>query len=144
MDQLNLLLCSFYNSESYFQPVTRCLFSLLQYLLSYLNSLKPWVPPPQWENANVSQMAWNLLQDSFHLPIKEAPEILALGVLKLAIDSSGLEISTEGTSILWWKVDVQFSKFFYLFAYLVCWYSCLVVMNAITFFSLLLSLLLGT
>jgi len=73
------------------------------YLLSYLNSLKPWVLPPQWEKANVSQMAWNLLQDSFHLPVKEASEILALGVLKLAIDASELEISNEGTSIVWWK-----------------------------------------
>ena len=105
LSQYNLLLCSFYNSEL-LPASNRVLIFLLQYLLSYLNSLKPWVLPPQWEKANVSQMAWNLLQDSFHLPVKEASEILALGVLKLAIDASELEISNEGTSIVWWKVEV--------------------------------------
>jgi len=55
-------------------------------------------------------MAWNLLQDSFHLPVKEASEILALGVLKLAIDASELEISNEGTSIVWWKALCENAK----------------------------------
>ena len=79
-------------------------------MLSYLNSLKPWVLPDHWDKANVPQIAWNLLQDSFHIQVSERSEFLALGVLKLAIESTGLDISNEGTPVVWWKVDIQFSN----------------------------------
>ena len=66
--------------------------------------------PDHWNEANVSQIAWNLLQDSFHLKISERSEFVALGVLKLAIESTDLEISHEGTSVVWWKVGIHFSN----------------------------------
>eukprot|EP00112_Aurelia_sp_Birch-Aquarium-sp1_P021369 Seg5742.1 transcript_id=Seg5742.1/GoldUCD/mRNA.D3Y31 product=Cyclin-Q protein_id=Seg5742.1/GoldUCD/D3Y31 len=75
------------------------------YLQSYLNSLKNWVAPPEWNKSNVSQLSWNLLQDSFHLPIciKTKPAILSVAILKTAVDCTSLDISIEGSEKQWWQ-----------------------------------------
>ncbi|XP_065059785.1 cyclin-Q-like isoform X2 [Rhopilema esculentum] len=76
-----------------------------KYLLSYLSSLSSWADLSEWSRAGVSQFAWNLLQDSFHLPIcvEEKPSVLSLAILKLAVECTELKLSTEGVSQLWWQ-----------------------------------------
>eukprot|EP00794_Sanderia_malayensis_P010167 gene10167-11206_t len=74
-----------------------------KYLLNYLHSLKSWQSLSVWKDANLAQVAWNLLQDSFHLPIYKItkPEILSLAVLYVAIKCVNVEVSNEGSNMEW-------------------------------------------
>lgn len=79
----------------------------MQYLLHYLLALSRWVEEEVWHKSHVTKLSWALLQDSFHTTLsqRESPEVVATGVLYLAVQCCKLAIpGSEEAERQWWEV----------------------------------------
>lgn len=79
----------------------------LQYLLHHLLALSRWIDERAWHRSHVTQVAWALLQDSYHttLCLRHQPNLLATAVLYLALHCCKLEVpGTAAAQRQWWEV----------------------------------------
>ena len=78
-----------------------------QYLVHYLKSLMDWLDPSVVETVPVATTAWALLRDSYHgnLCLRYKPDVMAVSVLYLTLQSYGVEVPcSEEAEDRWWEV----------------------------------------
>ena len=83
---------------------------MFQYLLFLLTSLKDWsAEPKRWEEAQVAQACWNIMNDVTFLPLvaTESPVLIATAVIYTVFESNSINVieNKEEDGKRWFQVS---------------------------------------
>ena len=75
-------------------------------MLHYLKSLQDWCDDKNWQQTQLPQISWSILNDTFHLTLclEETATRVAVAVVYFAVMCTGLKIPSETAQKQWWQV----------------------------------------